>query len=286
MTVTGTTFDRMRVTPMSDALIYNTAINPYRRIQSGNNTATTASGLNVTIDTGFIIVYGRLIEITEPETVSIPANFLGDVCVVIDLTKQNTSTGTPGQDDYMPVNNQVSIQVIPDGSMVKTDLFADGKIYMASICRVKSNTTNVEIRDCPETTIICKPQGTWKSTNNILDVIGDNVTMYGYWSNTKDIPANTVSPIYAFPEIDTNKLGPQGSVQPRRFSRTVVCDGNGGYTCFIRLNISTGMVELLRVEKGGTVVKLPANQAINLNGVSWSYWGITKVGSPAPSMQD
>lgn len=86
--ITGYTFDRMRITPDKDALVYkslaggqyNYVINNYK-----NNMWITAQNLTVTVDTGAAIIKGRMVEILEPMTMTVPANWTGFLVITIDL---------------------------------------------------------------------------------------------------------------------------------------------------------------------------------------------------------
>lgn len=150
MTILAHTFDRMRITPSNDSLLYSSMYNglysfkTYPNYRFGTNQKAAGriipgyknqmrayiSGSNVVVEPGACVVFGRLIEITESETIPIPSNASGSVplCVRIDLTKVNTSSGTPGSDDYIAVNNQVTLGIVV-GSKNEENLNEGGHLY-------------------------------------------------------------------------------------------------------------------------------------------------------------
>ncbi len=88
MAITMYQSDRNFVSPANDASLYSGLSGDISGILNrGNSFNVTVDGLVATIDTGQAIIAGRLVEITIPETVTIPANSSGYICLVIDLTK-------------------------------------------------------------------------------------------------------------------------------------------------------------------------------------------------------
>lgn len=130
MTITGSTFDRMRVTPINDSRTYYGAYSRnviVRNVYGGDGFNRTANGLEVTINPGIAMIMGRQVELTDAITLAVPANSKGYLVITIDLSKENTSTGTPGQPDYSPVNNQVSMRVVT--TLTQQDLTDGGQVY-------------------------------------------------------------------------------------------------------------------------------------------------------------
>ena len=145
MAINGITFDRMRVTTKSDALLYYTMLDNNDRIIKGykNELNVSATGLSVFVSTGACVVQGRLIDIDEEELVSVSANDTGYICLVIDLTQVNTSEGEAGTPGYTPVNNQVRLEVVK--TLVQQDLFEDGKLYTFPLASFTSTGTTVNL---------------------------------------------------------------------------------------------------------------------------------------------
>ena len=130
MTITGSTFDRMRVTPINDSRTYYGAYARnviVRNVYGGNGFNRTVNGLEVTINPGIAMIMGRQVELTDAVTLAVPANSRGYLVITIDLSKENTSTGIPGQPDYSPVNNQVSMRVVT--TLTQQDLTDGGQVY-------------------------------------------------------------------------------------------------------------------------------------------------------------
>lgn len=87
----------------------------------------TATGLNVYVASGKALVQGRLIENTQQMQLTAQANKTGYICITIDLTQNNTSTGTPGTSNYAPVNNQLRLELVE--VLNQQDLNSGGLIY-------------------------------------------------------------------------------------------------------------------------------------------------------------
>ena len=151
MTIEGTTFDLMRVTPADDALLYDgLAGNKNRVIQYGTKFAMTTSGLNAYVDTGAAVVEGRLIRVTAQERIAIPANSSGYISITIDLTQVNSFVGTPGSTNYVPTNNQVRIETV--SSLVQQDLHGNGKLYTFALAQYSSTASAVTLVNMLPTT--------------------------------------------------------------------------------------------------------------------------------------
>lgn len=111
MTLQGYQFDKAKVTPESDAKLYSyLAQSSDNKVISGMTATTT--GLNVYVASGKALVQGRLVEVTQRHQLTAQANKSGYVCITVNLTQNNTSTGTPGTSDYLPVNNQLRIELV------------------------------------------------------------------------------------------------------------------------------------------------------------------------------
>ena len=145
MAINGITFDRMRVTTKSDALLYYSMLDNNDRIIKGykNELNVSATGLSVFVSTGACVVQGRLIDVDEEELVSVSANDTGYICLVIDLTQVNTSEGEAGTPGYTPVNNQVRLEVVKE--LVQQDLFEEGKLYTFPLASFTSTGTTVNL---------------------------------------------------------------------------------------------------------------------------------------------
>ena len=145
MAINGITFDRMRVTTKSDALLYYSMLDNNDRIVKGykNELNVSATGLSAFVGTGACVVQGRLIDIDEEELVSVSANDTGYICLVIDLTQVNTSEGEAGTPSYTPINNQLRLEVVKE--LVQQDLFEEGKLYTFPLASFTSTGTTVNL---------------------------------------------------------------------------------------------------------------------------------------------
>jgi len=145
MTITGYQFDKMKVTPEADAMLYHALANRQNCVITGvgSDLSATATGLNVYLNPGASIVCGRLLTVTNQETLTVQANTSGYICQTIDLTETNTATGTPGSGDYIVANNQYRLEVVNE--LTQHDLMKDGQIYTFPLYSFVSNGTAVTI---------------------------------------------------------------------------------------------------------------------------------------------
>ena len=126
MTLQGYQFDKAKVTPEADAQLYSyLAQTSDNKVISG--LTATATGLNVYVASGKALVQGRLVEVTQQHQLTAQANKSGYVCITIDLTQTNTSTGAPGTSNYVPVNNQLRLELAD--TLNQQNLNSGGLIY-------------------------------------------------------------------------------------------------------------------------------------------------------------
>lgn len=149
MTITGYQFDKAKVTALQDSILYHWLANKQHFILDGigSEMNVTTSGLTATVDTGVAVVSGRMIEITAPETVEIPANSRGYLVIYVDLSVENSASGIPGEADYEVQNNQVSVRFVTN--LTQQNLFQGGLIYTFNLGRIETNTSSI-IRFNPE----------------------------------------------------------------------------------------------------------------------------------------
>jgi len=135
----GRQFDLAPVTAKSDASIYDNSNASYVLPNRGNGMNVTTSSLSAIIDTGQALIQGRLVEITEPLTVSIPANSTGFLVIEIDLTKVNSSSGSG--DTYQFTNNQLFVKFV--NILVQGDLHNGDTLYHLNLGSVTSSANGV-----------------------------------------------------------------------------------------------------------------------------------------------
>ena len=142
MTLQGYQFDKAKVTPEADAQLYSyLAQSSDNKVISG--LTATATGLNVYLSTGKALVQGRLIDNGQQMQLTAQANKTGYVCITIDLTQNNTSTGTPGTSDYLPVNNQLRFELVD--VLNQQDMSNGGLIYTFPLYSYTSTGTSVSL---------------------------------------------------------------------------------------------------------------------------------------------
>ncbi len=142
MTLQGYQFDKAKVTPEADAALYSyLAQSSDNKVISGFT--TTATGLNVYVAAGKALVQGRLVDNGQQMQFTAQANKTGYVCITIDLTQNNTSTGTPGTSGYSPVNNQLRLELVE--VLNQQDLNSVGLIYTFPIYSYISTGSTVTL---------------------------------------------------------------------------------------------------------------------------------------------
>ena len=142
MTLQGYQFDKAKVTPESDAQLYSyLARSSDNKVISGMTATTT--GLNVYVASGKALVQGRLVENGQQMQLTAQANKSGYVCITIDLTQTNTSTGAPGTSNYVPVNNQLRIELVE--VLNQQDLNSGGLIYTFPLYSYVSAGTSITL---------------------------------------------------------------------------------------------------------------------------------------------
>lgn len=139
----GFQFDKMQAYPITDASLFSYLAGDRSFIipNRGNELNVTTSELNITVDTGEALILGRQIKITEPMVLTIGANQNGYLVIEIDLSKANTSTGTPGQADYEPINNQLSLKFV--NNLTQDNINDGGLIYQFNLGTVSSTSNSI-----------------------------------------------------------------------------------------------------------------------------------------------
>ena len=145
MGLKGYTFDRMKISPKADALLYHTMLDSNDRIVKGykDELKVVATGLNTYVSPGACVVQGRMIEIDEEMQLSVSPNDSGYVCIVIDLTQINASAGEAGTPEYTTVNNQIRLEVVKE--LVQQDLHNGGQLYTFPLASFTSIGTTVNL---------------------------------------------------------------------------------------------------------------------------------------------
>ena len=175
MTLQGYQFDKAKVTPEADAQLYSyLAQSSDNKVISGMTATTT--GLNVYVAAGKALVQGRLIDNGQQMQLTAQANKTGYVCITIDLTQTNTSTGSPGTSNYVPVNNQLRLELVD--ILNQQNLNDGGLIYTFPIYSYTSTGTSINLTKIKRnyytksaTTIVTGPYNLTLTITRIDDTI-------------------------------------------------------------------------------------------------------------------
>ena len=143
MTLQGYQFDKSKVTPESDAALYSYLAQGGLDNKVASGMTATSAGLNIYVANGKALVQGRWVVIQQQEQLSARANTSGYVVITIDLTQSNTATGTPGTSGYMPVNNQLRLELVD--VLNQQNLNNDGLIYTFPIYSYSTTGTSVTL---------------------------------------------------------------------------------------------------------------------------------------------
>ena len=184
MTLQGYQFDKAKVTPEADAQVNSyLAQNFDNKIISGMT--ATSTGLNVYIASGKALVQGRLIENAQQMQLTAQTNKSGYVCITIDLTQNNTSTGTPGTSGYIPVNNQLRLELVD--VLNQQDLNNGGLIYTFPLYSYVSTGSSVTLTKIVNTTYISTSFSIGYGLSVTAKRIGKLVTITFKGSNTTQL---------------------------------------------------------------------------------------------------
>lgn len=154
MAIIGAQFDKMRVTPSLDARA--------NQLMTGADTigwgfSVSATGLTAIVNGGECVVKGRYFRVDGQESVNVPANWTGNICITIDLTKSNDSSGNPVYDNYSVKNNQIYVRCVTDKNLRSDDLNISGGVYDLVVAKVVSNATTLTTIDCSNVPISLTP---------------------------------------------------------------------------------------------------------------------------------
>jgi len=144
MAIKGYQFDRETPTPLSDALLYNALTRGHSRVIEDYGDAfecVATWSRDITIGTGFAIMAGRAVEVNTSEIMTVPSGFKGYVCISIDLSRVNQSTGSVGTPSYLPINNQLSFELKEEP--VQEDISNGGELFDLPLWLIDGTGANV-----------------------------------------------------------------------------------------------------------------------------------------------
>ncbi|WP_349550262.1 hypothetical protein [Leuconostoc pseudomesenteroides] len=142
MAITMYQSDRNMVSPANDASLYSGLVNDSNgTLNRGTQFAVTVNRLVATIGTGQAVIQGRLVEITQSEALTLPANSSGYIAIAVDLTKTNDVSGKAGDASYLVKVNQAYLVTVT-GTLTQDDLNNGGFLYELPIASFTSTTTS------------------------------------------------------------------------------------------------------------------------------------------------
>ena len=220
MTLQGYQFDKAKVTPEADAALYSyLAQSSDNKVISG--LVATATGLNVYVSTGKSLVQGRLIENSQQMQLTAQANKTGYVCITIDLTQNNTSTGTPGTSNYVPINNQLRLELVD--VLNQQDLNNGGLIYTFPIYSYVSTGATV--------TLTKLERNYYKATESTVIDLGWGLKVTAVKSGRYIFVNGTTTPVSSAGTSGGTNVGvrvPEGFRPPTGQEVTIKLQGNNG----------------------------------------------------------
>ena len=220
MTLQGYQFDKAKVTPESDAQLYSyLAQSSDNKVISG--LTATATGLNVYVASGKALVQGRLVENGQQMQLTAQANKTAYVCITIDLTQNNTSTGTPGTSNYVPINNQLRLELID--VLNQQDLNNGGLIYTFPIYSYVSTGATV--------TLTKLERNYYKATESTVIDLGWGLKVTAVKSGRYIFVNGTTTPVSSAGTSGGTNVGvrvPEGFRPPTGQEVTIKLQGNNG----------------------------------------------------------
>ena len=220
MTLQGYQFDKEKVTPEADAKLYSyLAQSSDNKVISGMT--ATATGLNVYVASGKALVQGRLVEVTQQHQLTAQANKTGYVCITVDLTQNNTSTGTPGTSGYSPVNNQLRLELV--NVLNQQDLNSGGLIYTFPLYSYVSTGTSVALTKLE--------RNYYKATESTVIDLGWGLKVTAVKSGRYIFVNGTTTPVSSAGTSGGTNVGvrvPEGFRPPTGQEVTIKLQGNNG----------------------------------------------------------
>ena len=220
MTLQGYQFDKAKVTPESDAQLYSyLARSSDNKVISGMTATTT--GLNVYVASGKALVQGRLVEVTQQHQLTAQANKTGYVCITIDLTQTNASTGTPGTSGYSPVNNQLRLELVD--ALNQQNLNSGGLIYTFPIYSYVSTGTSIALTKLE--------RNYYKATESTVIDLGWGLKVTAVKSGRYIFVNGTTTPVSSAGTSGGTNVGvrvPEGFRPPTGQEVTIKLQGNNG----------------------------------------------------------
>ena len=145
MTITMYQSDRNFVTPANDASMYSALSGDSSGVlKRGNELKITVNGLTATVDTGQVVILGRLVEVLAPTQITLPANANGNLAITIDLSKANTVQGQAGMPNYSVTVNQVYLSAVT-GTLTQEDINNGGFIYQLPLGTFSTTATTAQV---------------------------------------------------------------------------------------------------------------------------------------------
>lgn len=145
MTITMYQSDRNFVTPANDASMYSALSGDSSGVlKRANELKITVNGLTATVDTGQVVILGRLVEVLAPTQITLPANANGNLAITIDLSKANTVQGQAGMPNYSVTVNQVYLSAVT-GTLTQEDINNGGFIYQLPLGTFSSTATTAQV---------------------------------------------------------------------------------------------------------------------------------------------
>ncbi|MBS1007798.1 hypothetical protein JK160_02900 [Leuconostoc suionicum] len=209
--------DRNMVSPQKDASLYHALAGSESGVLTrGDQFKFSVNGLTLTIGTGQAIVQGRLVEVSSPQTITLPSNSSGSICIVVDLSKTNDVSGQSGQTNYAVNVNQVAISAVA-GGLTQDDLNNGGSLYEFSLGSYTSTATSASVVQKTRNILfhdtgwidLALPNGTIKNNSNSYARyrVRDRVVYIRFYNLNCKNSANGNQVVVLPDEIRPNVLG-------------------------------------------------------------------------------
>lgn len=150
--IKGYPFDRAQSFASEERRTLNSLIGDTSGIVSGigdQEAALTTVGLEVTIGTMTGVAKGSWFRTDAPTKVTLPPSVTGYILARVDLSEENTSSGSASDGTYQYALNQVRFLVTTE-SPVKENLLLAGNVYDIILAKFTTSTTDAVVTDSRE----------------------------------------------------------------------------------------------------------------------------------------
>ncbi|GKS55282.1 hypothetical protein [Enterococcus mundtii] len=145
--VDGYQFDNIKISAENDAKMYHALARKRSYVISGyeQGLELSSSGLDVRVASGSAIIQGRMVYVKEAQSITLPANSSGYVCLTIDLNESVIPTDDfpADSENYSWTNNQVRLEAV--NHLINGNTLAGDRVVTFPLCSYTTSGTTAII---------------------------------------------------------------------------------------------------------------------------------------------